>query len=86
MRGKQPSYEMVNFNSATGRPFGKESKSVERRAYIPMKNRQRGDLVAKMQPMDRFKREMFLLHEHRNALDDIMAGVRTDQKLIAQTL
>ena len=40
-----------------------------KKAYVPMKNRQAGDLVAQMKPMDRFRREMFLLHEHPNALE-----------------
>ena len=36
--------------------------------------------------MARFKREMFLLHQHPNALDEIKNGIRADQEHIAQTL
>ena len=57
-----------------------------KKAYVPMKNRQAGDLVAQMKPMDRFRREMFLLHEHPNALEQIQEGIKSDQMSIAQTL
>ena len=43
-----------------------------------MINREKGDLVAKMKPMDRFRREMFLLHDHDDALDEISKGIRAD--------
>lgn len=33
--------------------------------------------------MERFRREMFLLHEHDDALSDITKGIRADQKTIA---
>ena len=36
--------------------------------------------------MDRFKREMYLLHEHPDALTGIMQGIKADQSRIAQTL
>ena len=53
-------------------------KDFDRKAYVPMIHREKGDLVAKMKPMDRFRREMFLLHEHDDALSEITKGIRAD--------
>lgn len=44
-----------------------------------MIKRDQQELVAKMCPMDRFRREMFLLHEHPDALTDITHGIHADQ-------
>ena len=39
-----------------------------------------------MRPMERFQREMRLLHVHPNALEEITNGIKADQQIIAQYL
>ena len=48
-----------------------------------LEKREDKDLISKMKPMDRFRREMFLLHEHPNALVEIQDGIKKDQEKIA---
>jgi len=61
-------------------------KEGSKKAYVPMLARERGDLKAAMDPMEQFKREMFLLYHHPQALTEITKGIRGDQQIIAQTL
>ena len=46
-----------------------------------MKQRRKGDgnLISDLTALEKSKKEIFLLHEHPNALDVITQGMRADQ-------
>lgn len=60
------------------RKLAAEKQIALKKAYKPLLERGEGDLISNMDPMTRFKREMFLLHEHDDALEVIVKGIRGD--------
>ena len=66
------------FSTDADKPEVRE-KSTDKKAYVPVIKRKHGDQISKMQPMERLNREMFLLHDHPNALEVIQKGIKKDQ-------